>query len=133
MIAAAVRELEYQPPGAARPEEMASVEYERPCWDQLEQKLLEWAQNPTTLEDDDFEPPTAEVLRRARRFIIVMRERSRMKHDLRLSRVSPDGAGGLSFEEVSGPQSLVFDFTPDGDEMSFFANGDLIETQSIVL
>lgn len=120
MVAVAI-EPRPDAPGAARPEEMASLPYQAPCWDQLEQKIIEWAYDPSALEDEDFEAPTREVIGAALRLVRQLRWQSK----LHLSRVTPDGDGGLSFEERSGETTIIVNVTPEGMELMMFSSGAL--------
>lgn len=112
--------------GAARASELASVPTDQDHWDALEERLVRWTLYPHELKDDGFEPPTPGVLDEARRFVAWMRQRSDEQQGLRLTRVAPDGDGGLAFEHINGNETIVVEFMPDGAEVARFLDGRLV-------
>lgn len=98
--------------------------------DQVEDQIRRWAADPSALADDDFEAPSLEILGIGFRLVALARENSRNIPELRFTRVSPDGEGGLSFEATVGSTSVVFELSPDvGVRMLKFSDGVLIHKQ----
>ena len=71
----------------------------RRAWnDIIDHYLIEWGRNPQALEDEDFDPPTPEVIARAC-------DAAKQFGDEGMAaplRVLPDGEGGLTFERSDG-------------------------------
>ena len=68
---------------------------ERRGWDSMiDDCLLEWARDPTKLEDDDVVAPSARVIHRACRVALDLRDAGWAAP----LRVVPDGEGGICFE-----------------------------------
>ena len=68
------------------------------AWNTAMTHLLEWYENPSQLTDEDMLPPSREIIFRAYRLALKMRD-SRLPGPLR---VLPDGEGGVVFERQDG-------------------------------
>lgn len=82
----------------------------REAWNRfIDANLVEWGRNPQALEDEDFDPPSPEVIDRA--CDVAMRFRDRGEPPP--TRVVPDGEGGISFERVDGKLSMSLNIHAD--------------------
>ena len=72
---------------------------ERRAWDaMIDGYLVEWARDPTKLQDDDLVAPSARVIHRACQVALDRRDAGWAAP----LRVVPDGEGGIRFERRSG-------------------------------
>lgn len=87
------------------------VQRNREAWDGfIDTDLVEWGRNPQEMEDEDFDPPNAEVVYLACRVAMSLRDEGIDPP----TRVVPDGEGGISFERVEGEFSASLNIYADG-------------------
>ncbi|MDP6547073.1 MAG: hypothetical protein QGH60_24115 [Phycisphaerae bacterium] len=79
-------------------------------WSSVIDQLLDWLRNPQELADEDFLPPSRDLIK----MVCAIAAASR---DAQLSsplRVVPDGDGGISFERRSGLRFETINFHDNG-------------------
>lgn len=80
------------------------------AWNRLiDFKLIEWARDPSQLEDDDLTAPAETVLRRAIDFACELRDDGRPAPES----VVPTGVGGIAFSRRSGAVFEQFEVHAD--------------------
>lgn len=87
-----------------------SIESDYSCnlekWDNiLDHVLVEWGRDPSSLGDEDFFPPSTQVVGLACELAQYFRD----SESPAPSRVVPDGDGGIAFEWDSGELSLALE------------------------
>ncbi|MDY7009861.1 MAG: hypothetical protein SVV80_03825 [Planctomycetota bacterium] len=97
--------LSGEPIPAFRPEnvrdpdlvENEQIQRNRQAWVKfIDANLVEWGKDPTALEDEDFIPPSLDVINLACNVAVKLRNEGHVPP----TRVIPDGEGGISFEWV---------------------------------
>ena len=87
---------------AARDDELASPtlgEKSQQGWrNVIDQHLIEWGRDTGMLQDDDFVPPSSEIVSLACQVAMACRDEGWSPP----TRVVPDGEGGISFERDAG-------------------------------
>lgn len=79
-------------------------------WSKVIDQLLDWFRNPQELADEDFLPPSKQVIKRVCDFVVASQD-GRLPSPLR---VVPDGDGGISFEWHWGSHFQTINFDDDG-------------------
>ena len=79
-------------------------------WACVIDKLLDWLQNPQELADDDFVPPSTDLIKKACNIAVAFRD-EQLPSPLR---IVPDGDGGISFEWRRGVLFETINFDGDG-------------------
>ena len=80
------------------------------AWDRsIDDTLVEWGKDPMALEDDDFIPPSPDVIDFACQVATELRDEGAPPP----TRVVPDGEGGVSFERVDGDVSVALNIYSD--------------------
>ncbi len=113
-------------------ERLASVqshESEDLAWDEIiDSYLIKWGRDLAVLVDEDFTPPTVEIISKAYEVAMYMRG----KRWLPPTRAVLDGDGGLAFERYSDDSLQSISFYADGKvELSVFLEGRLKERYSL--
>jgi hypothetical protein len=85
----------------------------RDAWQRaIDHYLVEWGRDPSQLEDDDFVPPSLEIIRLA---IDVAKEAQNAVPPAPAPlRVVPDGEGGIVFERRAGDVFESLEIQADG-------------------
>ena len=79
--------------------EKAQAEKNKETWQRfMDDTLLEWGRDIADLEDENFEPPSIEIIGLA----YTVASKGRDKGWLPPTRIVPDGEGGISFERADG-------------------------------
>jgi hypothetical protein len=78
----------------------------------IDHTLIEWANNPASLEEVDFRPPTREAIRAACEFAA---DRQRHGDAYFVTRAVPDGDGGIIFDGRDGTSEFSIQFSPIGE------------------
>lgn len=101
----------------------------RAAWQQvIDQKLIEWAGNPSQLEDDRLDPPSAELIRRAIDFARALQQAGYTPP----TNVVPDANGGLVFHRRQQDTSEEIHFWDDGTvEYCRFHGARLVERRPL--
>ena len=96
-----------------------------PDWsDIVDDYMVEWGRDPAALADDDFIPPSDEVLREACRIAYILRSYGAAPP----TRAVLDGDGGLAFERCCEKRFESISVYPDGTiETAIFLDGNLVE------
>ncbi|MCD4825082.1 MAG: hypothetical protein K8S55_10770 [Phycisphaerae bacterium] len=88
----------------------AQSEENRDAWDRfIDDTLVEWGRNISILEDENFEPPSAEIINLACTVALDLRDAGGTPP----TRIVPDGDGGISFERVDGTSFVSLDIYSD--------------------
>lgn len=89
----------------------SELQEDRLGWkDAIDRKLIEWARDPSQLEDDGIEAPSREIISLACQFAIFMRDDAQPAP----LRVVPDGDGGITFERKEGSLFEKIEIEQDG-------------------
>ena len=122
----------YQPVStdAASDESLVSSASGRASWDQfIDNELLTWWQNPARFADDDFVPPSRDVIHLAIQLASFCRDQGYLPP----TRVLPDGDGGISFERRAANVYEVFQVNPSLTiELLMFVDGRLALRKNIL-
>ena len=79
-------------------------------WGRVIDKLLDWLNDPCAMEDEDFLPPSGDLIKRVCDFAIGFRD-EQLPSPLR---IVPDGDEGISFEWRRGVFFETINFDADG-------------------
>lgn len=113
--------------GVAADESLASVamrDRDREGWQHaIDTCLIEWGRNPSAVQDEGIQPPTANSLSRACELATAMRNAA----EPRPLRVVPDGEGGVVFERRAGELFERLEVDSDGKiEYAILKNFQLV-------
>lgn len=113
---------------ASGAQESARADY-RTAWGQVYNgKLIEWGLHPEALLDEEFEPPSSEVIALAANLVRTLRDAGCPAP----TRVVPDGEGGVSFERDDGRVFEEIDVLEDRTiDMLVFLDGRLVDRVTI--
>jgi hypothetical protein len=98
-------------------------------WQELiDNKLIEWGRDPSTLEVDDFPLPSVATIGLACRIATILRDQNQPPPQ----RVCPDTEGGIAFERGVGRIFMSIRIRPSGQvEMTTFEDGQLLSRSRI--
>lgn len=86
------------------------AEMNRAGWQRMiDEQLVEWGRNPNQFDEEDFVAPDAEVLDRACRIAMHLRDNGWPA----FLRVLPDGEGGIVFEHRAAQHFVSLEITPN--------------------
>lgn len=107
----------------------SELENKRDAWNQIiEYKLIEWAVNPESIEEDGLEMPSREIITEACKF---SKQMSREAIPAPIS-VVPNGDGGIVFEWRDGHIFETIEIYADGlKEYCLFVNSRLRQRNHI--
>lgn len=119
---------------ATTPESLAHEEHAqwcRNCWQHvIDRTLIEWGRNPSAVEDEGVQPPSAESAATA----IRVAESVRDDNGLPPLRVVPSGDGGICFERGDRQSYEMIEVCPDGSAEHFtFVKSRLVRRQPFCL
>ena len=97
----------------------AATAAQRAAWQQVIAKLTEWARNPSELEDDRLDPPSAEMTQRAINFARALLQAGYPAP----TNVVPDANGGIVFHRREKDSDEEFHFWDDGTVEYFRFHG----------
>ena len=90
--------------------EMGQVRRNKEDWNRfIDTCLIEWGRDTTALEDEDFVPPSREIIGLAYDVAMFFLNKGVVPP----TRVVPDGEGGISFERTEGELSVSLNINAD--------------------
>lgn len=93
-----------------RHKEKQRQEYRTAWQNVIFDKLIQWGQNPTSLDDGLIIPPTRPAVDVASQLALFLRDKEAPPPQ----RVAPDGDGGIVFDRWSGTTSVSFEISSAG-------------------